>query len=361
MICCDIKPYVQGGMFLGLLLLLIGCSTPSPQDGDSFCRSAEGMRQYIETNSNPNLQITVSPADSSDGEISRSLLACAVRTGDLSLVKLVVSKGADVDGQASSRGFETPLYEARNLDIARFLVDNGAIIKAKVPGATTPLFWAQSYEIARLLIDRGADVKAVDAQGMTPLHGFASRYPIDAASKQESFQISQLLVRQGADVNAKTLKGDTPLHRASDKKVAMLLVNHGAKVNVQNEKLETPLHRATHSTNGCRREWLLDFLLNDNLVNFLLDNGAEVNVQDAQGKTPLHWAIDRGAYCDNHNISILLKNGADVDLKNKSGISPLTQAIQNYERSRGPYKMVSPEEEALIESLKSRHNPLKEK
>jgi ankyrin repeat protein len=356
------KQYFQGTIVLGVLLLVFGCSTPSPNDGARFCRSAAGMRQYIEANGNSNLQITVSHTDSSDGEITRSLLACAVGTGDLALVRLVVSKGADVDGQASSRGFGTPLYEARNLDIARFLIDNGANIKAKVPGATTPLFWAQSYEIASLLIDRGADVKAVDTQGETPLHGFAGRYPIDDESKRKSFQISQLLVLKGADVNAKTLKGDTPLHRASDKELAMLLVHHGAKVNIQNEKLETPLHRATHSTNGCRREWLSDFLLNDNLVDFLLDNRAEVNIQDAQGKTPLHWAINHGgAYCNNHNISILLKHGADVDLKDKSGISPLTQAIQNYEQSRGPYRIVNPEEEALIKSLQSRHNPLKEK
>jgi ankyrin repeat protein len=340
------KPYFQNGIISGLILFLLGC-TPTSSDGARFCRSSEGIRKYIKAGGDPNLQVTVSPAKSSDGEIISSLLSCAVGSGDLSLVQMLVSRGADVNRQDSSRFAVTPLHNVRNLDIAKFLIDRGADVNAKSSSGSTPLFGAASYEIASLLIDRGGDVKAVDERGSTPLHRFAGGQTISDEYKQTELQISQLLISKGGDVNAKNFEGNTPLHEVFDKDLAALLVVHGAKVKIQNKQLQTPLHKAAR--NSCR---------SGNLLDFLLHSGAEVNAGDDQGKTPLHWAIERGGgYCK-EKTAVLLKYGADVDLKDQSGISPLAQAIQNYEKLRGPYKIIMPEEEALIRQLESHHNPL---
>ncbi len=345
MIWCDMKSYFTSSIVLGLLLLIFGCGTPSPNNGARFCRSAAGMRKHLETGGDPNLQVTVSRKGTSEGEQIQSLLDCAVSSGDTSLVKLLLAKGVDINGR--SRGGTTPLHNAPNFNMAEFLISQGSDINARNNGGSTPLFWAQSYEIAKLLIDRGADVKAVDKQGKTPLHKFVGGQTINAEYKQTKLQISQILISKGGDVNAKDLKGNTPLHQVLDKDLAALLVTNGAKIKIKNQQLQTPLH--TVARNSCR---------SDDLLDFLLHSGAEVNAKDDQGKTPLHWAIDRGGgYCK-EKIAVLLKYDADVDLKDRSGISPIVQAIQNYENLRGPYKLVMPEEEELIHLLESQRNPL---
>jgi ankyrin repeat protein len=340
------KPYFPGSIALGLLLLLAGC-TASPNDGAKLCRSADEIRKYVEANGDPNLQVTIRHGGSSDGELIESLLACAVESEDLPLVKLVVEKGAKINRRDVSRSAAAPLHHARNVDIAKFLLDKGAEANAKTLTGDTPLFWAASPEIASLLIDRGANVKAINQQGETALHHFVGGQTVNDEYKQLKLQLSQILVSRGADVNATDAQGNAPLHGVFDQDLAGFLLTHGARINIRNKKLRTPLHTAAR--NSCR---------SGDLIEFLLRAGAEINTRDDQGKTPLHVAIDRGGgYCK-EKIAVLLKYNADVDLKDQSGVSPITQAIQHYEDLRGPYKLVMPEEEELIRSLENQRNPL---
>jgi ankyrin repeat protein len=351
------KPYFPGSIILALLLLLVGC-TASPNDGAKLCRSADKIRKHVEANGDPNLQVTIRTGNSSDGELIESLLACAVESEDLPLVKLVVEKGAKINRRDVSRSAAAPLHHARNVDIAKFLLDKGAETNAKTLTGDTPLFWAASPEIASLLIDRGANVKAINQQGETPLHRFTGGQTVNGEYKKLKLQSSQLLISGGADVNAPDFEGNSPLHKVSDPDIAELLLAHGANVNAKNKKLQTPLHTVASRT--CRNSAALDFLLR---------KGADVNAQDNTGQTPLHISIEYGGALCKDRIFTLLKYGADVDLKDRSGSSPLNQAIQNYERWIEPYKEINglpesdqkamqkamQEEEAIINALKERH------
>jgi ankyrin repeat protein len=350
------KSYICASISLGALLLLTSC-TPSPKDGARFCESVAGIRKYLETtDADPNLQVTVSRAGTSEGEQIQSLLDCAVRSSDISLVKLLLAKGIDVNGH--SRGGITPLHNAPSLGMAEFLISRGADVNAQANGGSTPLFWAQSYEIAQLLIDRGANIKTMNQQGQTVLHRFAGSQAIDDKDREENLKISQLLIRQGANVNAVDIDGNAPLHEVSDSTITELLIAHGAQLNTRNRKFQTPVHKVT--ARSCRNSAVLDVLLR---------KGADVNVQDNMGKTPLHISIEvGGAYCKDR-IFTLLKYGASVDLKDKSGSSPLSQALHNYKQSIEPlkemrglpesYQKVVLEEESIINALEEQRYRLK--
>lgn len=112
------------------------------------------------------------------------------------------------------------------LDLFRFLLENGANLEAKTSNGNTPLHFAVLYkkiEVVKLLIAKGADINAIDNSKNTPIH---------MAILSNRIEIGKFLVKNRASVEAKSgFWGFTPLQRAiwlDDKKFTKLLLNHGA-------------------------------------------------------------------------------------------------------------------------------------
>ena len=123
---------------------------------------------------------------------------------------------------------ETPLHwAARNalLDIARGLVENGALVSAPDQFGRTPLHRAvASPSMVAFLIRAGANVNTADVFGRTPLHE-ALPYPESVV----------LLLEAGADITARDFLGNTPLERSlrygtgsRNRQVIELLIAAGA-------------------------------------------------------------------------------------------------------------------------------------
>jgi hypothetical protein len=105
------------------------------------------------------LTISIIPALADD--VGDELLA-ATRKGDITQVKALLDKGANVN--AKTRYNQTPLFFAcdrGNLEIAKLLIDRGADVNAKDNFYNaTPLTWAMSKknkDIIALLIEKGVD------------------------------------------------------------------------------------------------------------------------------------------------------------------------------------------------------------
>ena len=114
----------------------------------------------------------------------------------------------------------TPLHLAagyNNLEVAEYLLENGADVNAQDKGGLIPLHNASSYghlDIAALLIRFSTVVNATDKWGFTPLH--------EAAQKGRT-QLCALLLAHGADPTLKNQEGQNPLELASADDVKCLL------------------------------------------------------------------------------------------------------------------------------------------
>lgn len=136
----------------------------------------------------------------------------AVRQNDLNKAKRTISTlGTNNINMKIPSGI-TVLHLASSmnrLDIAKYLVENGADINARTDNGFTPLHWAarhDSAEIASLLLKNGADINAKANNGITPLHWAANR---------NATNMIKFLLLSNADYKQRSSSGYDALNWAS--------------------------------------------------------------------------------------------------------------------------------------------------
>lgn len=132
----------------------------------------------------------------------------AVRTDNITKLKNLIEQGADINFHDSRMEDVTALHEASrkgNVEILRYLLQNGADIHSKNNNGFTPLhvaaFCGENMTI-NALIENGADVNMKAKDNITPLHVAAVSGNLDTV---------ELLINNGADLLAYSSKdGATP-------------------------------------------------------------------------------------------------------------------------------------------------------
>ena len=222
--------------------------------------------------------------------------------GDAQLAKEMVVKSGEKNGEEPplpvrvlSDG-DTPLHSAASngeVSEVKALLAKGAEVDAKTKYGSTPLHlaaWKGHLDVVKELLAKGAEVNAKNKYGETPLYKAAENGHLDVVKE---------LLAKGAEVNAKNKYGETPLDLAIDNghwDVVKELLAKGAEVNAKNKYGETPLYKAAENGH-------LD------VVKELLAKGAEVNAKNKYGETPLYKAAENG-HLD--VVKVLLSNGAEV-------------------------------------------------
>ena len=185
----------------------------------------------------------------------------AVRNGATDRVSQLLDSGSDVNATESSRTAEvfyggkrleyTPLHWAAflgDLKMVQLLISKGAELNPIDPSWGTPLHLAAEQaqvEVVKFLLNKGARVNVSNPSwGHTPLHRAAwgpvvrrfgqEAKDLGADPNPDYKKIIALLVAEGAEINARDHEGETPLDQAveggSDETVT-LLKRYGGKTS----------------------------------------------------------------------------------------------------------------------------------
>ncbi|KAL9070705.1 MAG: hypothetical protein Q9157_005728 [Trypethelium eluteriae] len=248
---------------------------------------------FLDRGLDPNLAIYLE-----QHHVQRTPLEIACEMKDLELVRLLISKGADVEKSSSGSGEEetSPLVRAINGKDDFFYIPKGARENEFV-----------TIQIVKTLLDAGADVNDTSTSYVLPL--------VEAAAKGFEVVI-YLLLDNGADVNLRSLYGHLALETVllyhffyspgRMLRVVKRLVEAGANVNPDGLLIE-PLTLAAQTGSlklfkflyfaGARPgSWTLAYVVDsrrNDLVRFALDAGIVGTVCPAWCIPALILAISR--------------------------------------------------------------------
>ncbi|XP_019773681.1 poly [ADP-ribose] polymerase tankyrase [Dendroctonus ponderosae] len=194
----------------------------------------------------------------------------AAAKGKYEIVKLLLKHGADSSKKNRDGATALDLVREGDQDVADLLRGNAALLDAAKKGNlqrvqrlvspenincrdaqgrnSTPLHLAAGYnnvEVAEYLLENGADVNAQDKGGLIPLHNASSYGHLDIAA---------LLIKFNTVVNATDKWGFTPLHEAAQKgrtQLCALLLAHGADPFLKNQESQAPVDLASADDVRC--------------------------------------------------------------------------------------------------------------
>ncbi|UCC44472.1 MAG: ankyrin repeat domain-containing protein [Candidatus Zixiibacteriota bacterium] len=240
---------------------------------------------------------------------SSSDIFTAAEQGDFETVKELVQENPELLNATDGRGY-SPLHKAaynNHLDIAEYLLSQGADVSAASANGSTPLHGAASYghiDVVRLLLDAGAGLDIANAGGYTPLLG---------AIAGNHGNIARLLVDKGADINKGLGGGRTPLFQAvwnADAELARYLLDKGAEVSIQ-----TPT--------GVSLPFFATAFRDSEFGLMLAHRASDLEEKDAVGLSMLHYSAARGM---TEVVRALVEGGAEVNAEDSLGRTPLFYA-----------------------------------
>lgn len=218
---------------------------------------------------------------------------------------------------------------AGDLDrVTALLAADATLLESKDNRGMTPLARAcfggppsfnEQLEVALFLIDQGANVNAKENSGYTPLHRVIY-------SRGKNLALIRRLLEAGADVNASGSNGRTPLNSAAQSDnldVARVLIAHGADLNAGND-YHGPIN--TGDIAGSILQVAIRYSPGEAMARLLVESGATPGQKDAFGNTEIHLAAMRG-YAD--LVHLLIEHGADVHAVNDSGRTALDYAAKH--------------------------------
>lgn len=264
-------------------------------------------------------------------KMGRTALHLASQTGNLEIVKILLTRGSGLHTQ-DHQG-QTPLHlacQTGQYETAKFLIEQGAKIDVQDKTGTTALMLAAAADhlsIVRMLYYLGANTTLKNNQNQTIMDiSKGSSKQFLQTPQPDYFQLLTLgldsLVLQDVKngkcpISITDEQGNILLHLAATYgyvDLAEVLIEKGVDINQQAKNNSTPLMLAAHKNQLT-------------ILNFLLKKGANIHLLATNDISSLMIGALK-----NHLeiVETLLQNGAKINEVNQMGGSALHATIEGY-------------------------------
>jgi len=263
-------------------------------------------------------------------------LLLSLESGHIDIARYLIEQGADVNLKDKDKS--SPLHNAAflgNLEIVDLLLKKGAssVNEGNFRGQTPLLFACEKGHpgVVTRLLDAGADIEARDALGRTPLM---------TTALSRNMEVVKILVRRGADINAVIKRGPATYTVLSISamygfgELVDLLIDKDAAVS--KDALEPTINLAIQGGHARLFEYVrkkgLDLAgLKEKdpglvypaaaggsveIMRSLLKHGFDPDQKDKDGWTPLHVAAAEGKA---KMVEFLVAGSLDKDARNMRG------------------------------------------
>lgn len=272
--------------------------------------------------------------NSTNSMFGQTALHAAIRTSshndNISLVKLLIRKGADVNIKFSSDSSEKHtalIYEASRgrCETIKLLIESGARINDETSFGDSALIKSSEkrhYSAVKLLLSKGADADHQNLAGHGPI--YASIACSEVGSSSDLLSTITAFADHGVDINAsKPSALCAAVMKSSTCLVQFLLESVRVDALVRNNHDQTPLIVAC---DGCLFEERVD------IIKLLLEHGADTEgITRRWGDTIL--AMLCKGQCNSMEVTVeliyqLVTHGANVNFQNRDTMTPLALVCQ---------------------------------
>ena len=229
----------------------------------------------------------------------------AILCGNISIAKILIQHGADVNITEDTSGYSPLIFACLSGDksLIKLLLDNGAEISIRAKDGTTPLTAALRYgrkDICELMSDIEPDI--LTKEGTNALI---------QVSYDGNMDVVNYLLMKGVSINASHTDGFTSLMAASQEghiNIVKDMLKHGADINAKDHKGQTALmHAAIGGT-----------------VSFITEEGSP-----APDENEIEQAISEKIKSNKAVVSLLIESGANIQEKDNNGMSALDHALEH--------------------------------
>ena len=283
------------------------------------------------------------------------IMSASLGTGDCKTMKWLIQQGVDVN-HCNKDGWTAVQVAARegNLDVVKLLHSNGANIHQESSHGSNCIMSASlgtgDCKTVTWLIQQGVDVNHCNKDGWTAVHGAAQKGNLDvlkllhsngANIHQESSNSTNCiisaslgtgdcktvtwLIQQGVDVNHCNKDGWTAVHGAAQKEnldVLKLLHSNGANIHQESSDGTNCIMSASLGTGDCKT------------LTWLIQQGVDVNHCNKDGWTAVQGAAQKGNL---DVLKLLQSNGANIHQESSDG----TNCIMSASLGTGDCKIVT--------------------